>query len=156
MIEGEQARFEAESNEIFEKERLEFEKFKLQAELQFKRDSDENRRNEFDLTKYVRLVPQFNESEVDQYFQHFEKIAKNSHWPEIVRFTLLQFVLKGKARERFAVLSFDECSDYDAVKAAILKAYELVPETYRRKFRNYKIDDKKLMLNLQTRHKCFW
>ena len=47
-----------------------------------------------------------------------------------------------KAQETYAALSFDDCSDYDVVKAAILKAYELVPEAYRQKFRNYKKDDK--------------
>ena len=72
-IEAEKAMFVAES-----KERAEVEKAKIEAEtrrmeLQFRRDSDENRRNEFDVTRYVKLVPQFNESDVDKYFQHFEK-----------------------------------------------------------------------------------
>ena len=152
-IEAEKAMFVAES-----KERAEVEKAKIEAdkelekarmenkfkedELRFRRDSDENSRNEFDLTKYVKLVPQFNESDVDKYFQHFEKIAKNLHWPENVWSTLLQAALKGKAQETFAALSVDDSSDYDVVKAAILKAYELVPEAYRQKFRNYKKDDK--------------
>ena len=85
-------------------------------ELKFRHDSDENRRNEFDLTKYVKLVPQFNESDVDKYFQHFEKIAKNLHWPENVWSTLLQSALKGKAQETFAALSVDDFSDYDVVQ----------------------------------------
>ena len=35
----------------------------------------------FDLGKYVGLVPPFNESEVDKYFQHFERVAQNLRWP---------------------------------------------------------------------------
>ena len=31
----------------------------------------------FDVTKYIRLVPPFQEKEVDKYFLHFEKIAEN-------------------------------------------------------------------------------
>ena len=137
------------------------EKAKIEAEtrrmeLQFRRDSDENRRNEFDLTKYVKLVPQFNESDVDKYFQHFEKIAKNLHWPENVWSTLLQAALKGKAQETFAALSVDDSSDYDAVKAAILKAYELVPETYRQKFRNYKKDDKQTYFEIANQTEVYF
>ncbi|XP_039531236.1 uncharacterized protein LOC120481582 [Pimephales promelas] len=48
---------------------------------------------------------------------------------------LLQCVLTGRAQEVFSALSLSDCSDYDIVKAAVLKAYELVPEAYRQKFR---------------------
>ena len=52
-------------------------------------------------------------------------MQKKLHWPENVWSNLLQSALKDKAQETFAALSFDECSDYDAVKAATLKAYEV-------------------------------
>ena len=42
----------------------------------------------------------------------------------------------GKAREIYTQLSLEQSSDYDKVKELILKAYELVPEAYRQKFRN--------------------
>ena len=35
-----------------------------------------------------------------------------------------------------SVIFFEQNSDYDKVKQLILKAYELVPEAYRQKFRN--------------------
>ena len=47
----------------------------------------------------------------------------------------MQSVLLGKAREVYSALSVDQSSDYDVVKGAILKAYELVPEAYRQQFR---------------------
>ena len=50
---------------------------------------------------------------------------------------LLQSVLKGKAQEAYTALPISECVDYNCVKNTILKAYELVPEAYRQKFRNY-------------------
>ena len=34
----------------------------------------------FDLGKNVRLLVPFNESEVDKYFQHFERVAQNLRW----------------------------------------------------------------------------
>ena len=47
---------------------------------------------------------------------------------------MLQSVLKGNAQIVYA--SLEDCSDYNHVKECILKAYELVPEAYRQKFRN--------------------
>ena len=54
---------------------------------------------------------------------------------------LLQSVLLGKTREAYLALLVDQSSDYDMVKSAVLKAYELVPEAYRQKFRNSKKSD---------------
>ena len=50
---------------------------------------------------------------------------------------LLQSVLVGKAQEIYGSLSVEHSSNYEQVKEAILKAYELIPEAYRQKFRNY-------------------
>jgi len=55
---------------------------------------------------------------------------------------LLQSVLVGKAREVYSAMSIEQSSQYDLVKKAILKAYELVPEAYRQNFRNYKKAEK--------------
>ena len=89
----------------------------------------------FDVTKHIRLVPPFQEKEVDKYFLHFEKVAENLKWPKEHWTLLLQSVVIGKARVH-TQLSLEQSSDYDKVKEVILKAYELVPEAYRQKFRN--------------------
>ena len=90
----------------------------------------------FDVTKHIRLVPPFQEKEVDKYFLHFEKVAENLKWPKENWTLLLQSVVIGKAREIYTQLSLEQSSDYDKVKELVLKAYELVPEAYRQKFRN--------------------
>ena len=90
----------------------------------------------FDVTKHIRLVPSFQEKEVDKYFLHFEKVAENLKWPKEHWTLLLQSVVIGKAREIYTQLSLEQSSDYDTVKEFILKAYELVPEAYRQKFRD--------------------
>ena len=36
----------------------------------------------FDVTKHIRLVPPFQEKEVDKYYLHFEKVAENLKWPK--------------------------------------------------------------------------
>ena len=97
----------------------------------------------FDPARNIRLVPPFQEKEVDKYFAHFEKVADSLNWPKESWVLLLQSVLVGKAQEICGSLSVEQSSNYEHVKEAILKAYELVPEAYRQKFRNYlKYDSK--------------
>ena len=68
-----------------EKEKLEFQLKMKQLELQDKTkpktlplDSSKT----FDVTKHIRLVPPFQEKEVDKYFLNFEKVAENLKWPK--------------------------------------------------------------------------
>ena len=70
----------------------------------------------FDVSKYIKLVPPFHESDIDKYFLHFKKIAQNLEWPKRHWPMLLQSVLVGKAREIYMQLSVDQASDYDSVK----------------------------------------
>ena len=92
----------------------------------------------FDVTKHIRLVPPFQEKEVDKYFLHFEKVTENLNWPKEHWTLLLQSVLIGKAREIYTQLCVEQSHHYETVKELILKGYELVPEAYRQKFRNCK------------------
>ena len=46
----------------------------------------------FDVTKHIRLVPPFQEKEVDKYFLDFEKVAENLKWPKEHWILLLQSV----------------------------------------------------------------
>ena len=96
----------------------------------------------FDVSKHIKFVPPFQEKEVDKYFLHFEKIATSLDWPRDAWMLLLQSVLVGKAREVYSGMSIEQSSQYNHVKTAILKAYELVPKAYRQNFRNYKKGEK--------------
>ena len=107
------------------------------------KQSPSDKASVFDPARNVRLVPPFQEKEVDKYFAHFEKVADSLNWPKESWVLLLQSVLVGKAQEIYGSLSVEQSSNYEHVKEAILKAYELVPEAYRQKFRNYlKYDSK--------------
>ena len=77
----------------------------------------------FYVTKHVRMVPPFQEREVDQYFLHSEKIATNCGWPKDSWTMLLQSVLVGKAREIYSQLSIELSANYDTVKELILNGY---------------------------------
>ncbi|XP_049452217.1 uncharacterized protein LOC125900944 [Epinephelus fuscoguttatus] len=90
----------------------------------------------FDVSKHISLVPVFCESEVEAYFGAFERIAGALNWPVNVWAILLQCKLVGKAQEARSALSVEDGLDYKKVKGAILRAYELVPEAYRQRFRS--------------------
>ncbi len=92
----------------------------------------------FDISKHVALVPLFRETEVDSYFSAFEHIASALQWPSEVWPLLLQCKIHGKAQDAVAVLLVEESLNYEHVKTAILRTYELVPEAYRQKFRIHK------------------
>ena len=79
----------------------------------------------FDPARNIRLVPPFQEKKVDKYFAHFEKVADSLNWPKESWVLLLQSVLVGKI---YGFLSVEKSCNYEHVKEAILKAYELVPE----------------------------
>lgn len=95
-----------------------------------------------EVSKYIRMVPPFSEKEVDKYFPHFERVATSLRWPKEIWTLLLQCVLVGRAQDIYASLSAEQSSCYDTVKSAILRAYELVPEAYRQRFREYRKFDK--------------
>ena len=139
-------------------EQIELEKIKIQAQMELQRNKmelekakieqetrlrevdlairgREGSRDSFEVTKQARLVPKFEEANVDGYFAHFERTALNLGWPKEFWSMLLQTVLTGKAQRAYATLPTEDCADYDLVKAAVLKSFELVPEAYRQKFR---------------------
>ncbi|XP_058254433.1 uncharacterized protein LOC131358974 [Hemibagrus wyckioides] len=92
----------------------------------------------FAITKHIALMPPFRETEIDTYFSVFERIANSLKWPKELWTLLLQCKLVGKAQEVCSSLSVPDSMDYDTVKAAILRAYELVPEAYRQRFQNFR------------------
>ena len=90
-IERENERVEREKDRLFQ---LEMKKLELSG-----MGSKPFALGSFDVTKHIRLVPPFQEKDVDKYFLHFEKVAENLKWPKPNWALLLQSVLIGKARE---------------------------------------------------------
>ena len=123
-----------------QRNKMELEKIKIQQETRL-REVDlairgrKESHDSFEVTKQARLVPKFEEANVDGYFAHFERTALNLGWPKECWSMLLQTVLTGNAQRAYATLPTENCADYDLVKAAVLKSFELVPEAYRQKFR---------------------
>ena len=92
----------------------------------------------FNAVSAIKLVPSFSEKEVVEFFLSFEKVARSLNWPEDKWTTIIQCRFVGKAQKVYSALSDEISKNYNQVKEAILKAYELVPEAYREKFRGLK------------------
>ena len=136
QIEREKLKFDTEEKERERQFNLRMKELEMQNMTVKRQPLDSG--SHFDVTKHIRLVPPFHKKEVDKYFLHFEKVAENLKWPKEHWTLLLQSVIIGKAREIYTQLTVEQSSSYYTVKELILKAYELVPEAYRQKFRNCK------------------
>ncbi|XP_069993662.1 uncharacterized protein [Penaeus vannamei] len=91
---------------------------------------------DFDPSRVIRFVPNFDESDPEEFFGQFEHVASTLKWPRDYWPILVQSSLKGKGRSVYLSLAGSHQSDYDTMKDAILKAYQLSAEYYRNRFRN--------------------
>jgi len=89
----------------------------------------------FRVESAIKLIPKFNEHDIESFLISFEKIAMLNAFPEDKYAAILQAHLTGKALKVFTELTAEECQDYPTLKAALLNAYAVVPEVYRKRFR---------------------
>ncbi|XP_057676607.1 uncharacterized protein LOC130906366 isoform X1 [Corythoichthys intestinalis] len=96
---------------------------------------DNSSQKPFDASRQIGLVPEFRESEVDEYFETFERIATAFKWPPEAWAPLLQSKLIGKARDVMNKMPLRDSMVYATLKETVLRSYSLVPEAYRQRFR---------------------
>ena len=89
----------------------------------------------FKVENAVRLIPRFTDQDIETFLISFEKIAALNNFPREKYSAILQAHLTGKALKVFTELSTEECQNYDTLKKALLTAYAVVPEVYRKRFR---------------------
>lgn len=127
------------------KHEIEMEQLKLEA-LKLESDGSSNKHESTlqELSgKPKPKIPFFEEAtdEMDSYLERFEWIAEHYNWDRADwPFHLSQY-LKGKATEAYTRLAKSERKDYDVVKEALLRRYNLTDEGYRKKFRESQPED---------------
>ncbi|XP_073525034.1 uncharacterized protein [Phyllobates terribilis] len=75
------------------------------------------------------------DGDLDTFLRGFEKACRQYQLPTDQWAKYLTPGLRGKALEVFASLPREQDGDYEAVKQALIKKYQLTPEVYRKKFR---------------------
>ena len=71
-----------------------------------------------------------------RYLQRFERFARAQNWDKTRYAIILCALLTGKALTVYARLSDNDAADYDKIKTALLKNYNLNEEGFRLKFRS--------------------
>ncbi|XP_062594989.1 uncharacterized protein LOC134256354 [Saccostrea cucullata] len=85
------------------------------------------------------LLPKYVEGEdIDVFLRSFKRLANLHKWPKPEWALRLVPQLTGKALDTYARLGEEESTDYDIIKKAILKRYDLTASTYKDKFRSCK------------------
>lgn len=132
-----------------ERERqFQLEKLRLEIERAVREKEEKVIEPAFSLQSAERLLPQFNEEEVDVFFEAFERVATDLYWPRSRWALLIQRALVGNA---FAALDTSLALEYESVKEAVLTAYGGVPDENSRKFRSYWREVGESHLNLYRR-----
>ena len=82
-------------------------------------------------------MPVFNEGkdDIDAYLRRFERYAEAQGWVSDNWATNLSALLQGRALDVYALLPFEKAKDYDELKSALLKRFELTEDGFRQKFR---------------------
>ena len=79
-----------------------------------------------------------NVDSMDAYIERFERFATIHKWPRDSWAINLSTLLTGKAIEVYSRLGVAEAFDYDCLKEAILKRYQLTEEGFKHKFQSSK------------------
>ncbi|XP_035988756.1 uncharacterized protein LOC118561082 [Fundulus heteroclitus] len=74
--------------------------------------------------------------DIEHFLITFERIAASCRWPKSEWVFRLIPLLTGKARSAYVHMDMDDVDSYKHVKEAILKKYDINPETYRQRFRS--------------------
>lgn len=91
-----------------------------------------------DLAKCVKLLPAFDEKCPENFFVLFERTAFIGRWPRSTWPLLIQHRLVGEAQAAHSNLSAEDSENYELIKSAVLDAYKMVPDAYRKRFRDLK------------------
>ena len=151
------ARLHLEHEKLKMEQEIEHEKLKMEQEVELTRidcqerqaklDSDAKFAGQLELGKlgvekaaHARnpKLPYFEETKdkMDSYLSRFEKYAVANKWDRSIWAAYLSALLKGRALEVYDRLSVADANDYEKLKDALLKNFDMTERGFRKKFRN--------------------
>ncbi|GFO01375.1 retroviral-like aspartic protease 1 [Plakobranchus ocellatus] len=115
----------------------------LQAKIEagiIKNDPDGNGAKSSDSGAKNPKLPNFQDGrdDLDIWLTRFERFAESNGWSMEKFSSSLCALLTGHALDCYGRLSAEQAKDYDKVKEALVKRYDLTEDGYRRKFRTCK------------------
>ena len=130
-----------------EKRKLDIEEAKIEASKEKDKLEHERLMKEIDLkskspaSPTVKKIPEGQlpllkeGDDIQAYLDTCDRLVENHGWSEEVSATKLAEKVRGKARLAFARLPLTDTKSYSKIKAAILKCYDLTPDSLRKNFR---------------------
>ncbi|XP_063603234.1 uncharacterized protein LOC134779162 [Penaeus indicus] len=91
------------------------------------------------------------QDDLDSYLQRFERLAELHGWKVEDYHVYLGTCLRGQALKVYVSLPDDIVRDYTRLKEALLRAYSVDADSYRRKFRESRCKDKETYVQLVIR-----
>ena len=103
-------------------------------------------------------IPAFNEGkdEMDSYLLRFERYATAQKWEPDTWATGLSALLQGKALDVYALMPKEDALNYDKLKVALLKRYELTEEGFKRKYKKCRPENGGTFQQFTTRMKSYF
>ena len=132
-----QRQAEKDENEAKRRHELDMETLKLkQAEHGYFPDVKDGITNGSGKGKQPRLPSYVEGDEIDSYLLRFERFARANQWDQDRWASNLSALLTGKALDVYTRLSDEHAQDYEKVKEAILRRYDLTEDGFRKKYRS--------------------
>ena len=137
-LDAEQRKLEAEERRLADERRLAHELQLRQIEVNAGRNG-QNGNGEGVKAKTPKL-PNFvdGKDDMDSYLLRFERFAEDQHWEKDTWASSLSALLTGAALEVYGRMSNTAARDYEQLKRALYKRYDLTEDGFRRKLRNAK------------------
>ena len=103
-------------------------------------------------------IPAFNEGkdEMDSYLLRFERYATAQKWEPDTWAAGLSALLQGKALDVYALMPKEDALNYDKLKVALLKRYELTEKKFKRKYKKCRPENGETFQQFTTRMKSYF
>ena len=102
-------------------------------------------------------LPYFDESKdkMDCYLSRFEKYATANEWKKSIWAAYLSALLKGRALDVYDRLSVDNAADYEKLKKALLKNFDMTECGFRKKFRYERPEKSESFIQFSSRFRSY-
>ena len=140
LKEAEKEKAEVEKTKLQVQQRKNDQEYELQREkLRLEHERETNKTKEAEATSMAKApelpVFRYNTDDIETYLERFERIANACKWDKSNWAIMLSSLLSGKALDVYGRLQISDATDYEKIKGALRKRYNLTEEGFRQKFR---------------------
>lgn len=139
-------------------EEREIEKLKLQMQLTELKTDVTSTSSEMGSKSLLPKLPKFDENrdDMDAVLERFERFAFSQAWPRAQWAVSLSPLLSGKGLQVYSSMPPTDANDFDKLKTALLKRYQLTEDGFRNKFRTTKPEAGETVFSVCSKNKAIF